>query len=280
MALPTVGTKALHTVQLSPKVRKILQHRAAEASRRAYAPVLAEDQGAFREANQAYGAEKGSITGATHLLENALTQALSGLKSSGLTGGYLKRAQNELVARQGDAAESIPFLLAGANEERKKALGSARSELASDRASMLQNSAEGFNSLLASARSAGSQSLKEQDEAKEAEAKKKDEESHPQFDPTSLSNARLALKDFLTAWKENPLVKDESTGEEVPLQSLNPLQSKADWLKTAAGLDHQYSGFGLSEANAVITQLLQRRKAEQEEHDTPAATVARQINPW
>lgn len=268
MALPTVTAKDLHTVQLDPKLRKVLYRRAKRANRREYAPVLASDRAAFGEANQAYRTEAAGVRGATGMVENALAQALRGLKSSGLKGGYLKQTANELTARQGDAASAIPFLLADAQEGRTKAIGAARQQLRSDRASMLSGTAQDFDQLLKEARGAGSSLEKE----REGERKSKAEGTTGRFDPKDLENAKLALKDALTAWSKNPLVEGPG-GEEVPLQKINPLKTKEDWLSFAAGLDHQYSGFGLAEINHVIQELLRNRQQKEHEGRLPQPGV-------
>jgi hypothetical protein len=266
MALPTVSAKDLHTVQLDPKLRKILHHRAAAANRREYAPILAADRSAFGAANQAYQAEARSVKGATHMVEDALTQALQGLKGSGLSGGYLRQTQNELTARQGDAASSIPYLLADASQARTAAIGDARQQLVSDKAQMLSGTAADFNSLLASQREKGSSLVAAQEEDRKSES------GEGRYDPKDLQNAKLALKDALTAWSKNPMVEGPD-GEEVPLQQINPLKSKEDWLSFAAGLDHQYSGFGLAEINAVIQELLQNRQRKEHEGRLPQPGV-------
>jgi hypothetical protein len=277
--IPTVGAKDLHVVQLAPGLRKLLHHRAVAAERRAYKPILKSDRGAFGEANRAYQLEKGSAQGAAGLVQGGITQALAGLKGSGLTGGALRQAQSALTARSGQAAEAIPYLLADAGKERTEANLAARQQLTSDRAQMEQGAAQGFNSLLASARSTGSQGLKEQEEHKEAEAKK---EHEGLFDPKALSNARLALKAKLTEWMQNPVVpikNAQGETEEPHVQEINPLASKADWLKFAQALAKE-PGFDLSEANHVIHQLLKRRQEEAAQNQTPAGQAVRNIGPW
>ena len=158
--VPVVGQKQLHPVQISPEVRRIEARRAKRASRREYAPVIAADRNAFDEANREYGVQAHSVKGATHMVEGALAQALAGLKGSGLSGRYLQQTRNEFTSRAADAASAIPALLAGAQEERGKALGEARSQLATDKAAMQQDAAQSFNTRLRELRTAGSSALK------------------------------------------------------------------------------------------------------------------------
>ena len=243
MAVPTVGQKQLHIAQLSPKVRKILKHRAAAANRREYAPVLAADRSAFGAANADYRTQAQSIRGATHMSEAAISQAIRGLRKSGLSGGYLKQALHELTARQGDAASAVPFLLSDAQEERSKALGDARQQLLTDRAGMQQGIASDFNSALESQRTKASTVLKEQ-AGKREEGHQADE---------GLRNAAIALRDSIGQWKKDPELREQ-----------NPLASTADWVKLAHGLTKEYEGVSLSDAAKVIAALRKRWESHPE----------------
>jgi len=267
--IPTVGTKELHTAQLSPRERRILHRRARKANQREYAPVIAADKQAFGIANRAYGREASSVQGAASMTEDMLAQALRGLKASGLSGSYLRQAVNELSSRQGDAASAIPFLLSDAREQRSTAMTEAQQQLAQDRGEMKKGVAEDFDQLLKEGRTAASGYLKEQQAKREAEA---EEHGDGQFDPTSIENAKLALKDALAAWAKNPMVEG-SEGEEIPLRQLNPLRTKEQWLSFAAGLEKQYDGFGLAEINHVIQQLLSDRKRKEHEGRLPQPGV-------
>lgn len=257
--LPQVGTRDLNTVTLSPELRKILRRRAHNAAKRVYAPILEADRQAFRDINRAYQTEAKAVRGATSMVQESLAQALAGLKRSGLRRGYLRQAVNELTSRQADAARAIPFLLADARENRAQALSEAQQQLAQDRAAMLQDSAQGFNSLLASQREKGATEIGERKDRarREREAKGRGLD----LDPVKLRNAKLALKDALRQWAKNPTV--EIDGEEVPLKQLNPLRTRQDWERFAVGLVGQYPGFGLAEADAVIRRLLANRARKQ-----------------
>jgi hypothetical protein len=263
--VPTVGSKELHSAQLSPQERRLRYKRAKRANQREYRPVLEADRQAIGAVNRDYQNEASSIRGATSMTENALAQALAGLRSSGLSGSYLRQAISELTARQGDAAASVPFLLSDARGQRSDALGEARQQLIDDRAAMQQGTAQDFNALLKEGRGEASQVLKEQAEARESGGE-------GAFDPAALGNAKLALKDALNTWGQNPMVPGPD-GEEIPLRQLNPLRSKDDWLRFAAGLDHQYSGFGLAEINAVISELLRNREEKMHQGRLPQPGV-------
>lgn len=256
--LPQVGTRDLNTVTLSPELRKILRRRAHNAAKRAYAPILAADRQAFRDINRAYQTEAKAVRGATSMVQESLAQALAGLKRSGLRRGYLRQAVNELTSRQADAARAIPFLLADARENRARAMSEAQQELNKHRAEMLQASAGNFNQLLKEARTAGSSLMKERkDRARamreEARAKReREKEGGLNLDPVNLRNAELALKDALRQWASD----DE-------LKELNPLRTRQDWERFAVGLDSQYPGFSLAEADAVIRRLLANKARKQ-----------------
>lgn len=263
--VPVVGSKQLHTAQLSPEERRIRHRRAKRANQREYAPVLAADRAAIAGVNQDYQREASSIQGASQMTEDMLANALRGLQGSGLSGQYLKQAVGELSSRQGDAAAAVPFLLSDAREQRSDALGEVQQQLAQDRAAMLQGTAEDFNQLLKEGRGEASQVLKEQAEDRETA------EGSPRFDPTAIANAKLALKDALSAWAKNPLV--EGPDGEVPLHQINPLRSKQDWLSFATGLTKEYEGFGLAEINSVIQQLLTDRNRKEHEGRLPQPGV-------
>jgi hypothetical protein len=263
--LPQVGADDLNMVSLSPEVRKILRQRAHGAAKRAYAPILAADRAAFEGINQGYRDEAASVRGAAGMVQGSLAQALAGLKGSGLKGNYLRQAAGELTGMQGDAAASIPFLLADAQRERGEAMGDARQQLAQDRASMLQSSAEGFNSLLKEARGAGASELEERKDRARAAG------DDGALDPVNLRNAEIALKDALRQWADNPMI--EIDGEEVPLKQVNPLRSREDWERFGTGLVTEYEGFGLAEVNAVIQRLLSDRQRKEREGRLPQPGV-------
>lgn len=262
MALPTVTAKDLHSVQLSPQLRKMLHRRAQGANRREYAPVLAADRASLGAIKGQYRTQAASARNASGMVENALSRALAGLKSSGLHGGYLKQATREITSRQGDTAAALPFLLADAQESRNKELLEGRQQLLQDRSAMQQGTASDFDQLLKETRGQGS-SL----EAKRAtERKKKAEEAAEpgggKYDPLNLEAAKLELRNALAEWKKNPVVSvklpDGSTAEK-HLQEINPLRSREDWNRFAKGLADNTTGFDIPELNHVIQQLLQNR---------------------
>jgi len=235
--IPTVDEEQLHIGQLSPRVRKVLKRRATQAKRREYAPVLAADRAAFAGVNADYRREAQSIQGATNMSQAAIAQATRGLRKSGLGGRYLKQALSELTARQGDAAASVPFLLADAREERAEGLQDARQQLLTDRAAMQSGIASDFNSALESQRSKASTVLKEQAE-RTAKSGKADE---------GFRNAAIALRDFISHWKRDP-----------KLRETNPLASTPDFVSLAHGLTSEYEGVSLSDAAKVIARLRKR----------------------
>lgn len=160
MPLPVVTPRDLNLVRLSPQARRILRHRANAAARREYAPVLAADRAAFAAANRAYGQAASGARGATSTVENILGRALRQTRGSGLQGGYLKQVLHEIAARQGDAAQALPFLLSDAAQTRQSAILDAQQQLLGDRADMRSGAASSFNQLLKEARTSGASELK------------------------------------------------------------------------------------------------------------------------
>lgn len=255
--VPVVGTRGLHVAQLSPEVRGILKRRSDAAAKREYAPVLAADRAAFGAANQRFRGEKRSILGATDMAEASLSQALRGLKASGLSGRYLRQATNELTARRGDVAGAVPFLLSDAASERGEAIQEARTELISDRAAMQQSAAQKFNSALDEERNTASSLLKER-------AEDRARSGGLEFDPRNLKNAQIAIQDSLAAWAKNAPVEVEGPDGEktlVPVQKLNPLRTMEDWRTFAQGLTKQYDGFDLVDVMEVIKRALRKRES-------------------
>lgn len=239
--IPVVGSSQLHTVQISPEVRRIEARRARRAARRESAPILAADRGAFSQAKRDYRTEASSAKGATNMVEGTLVRALAGLKTSGLSGRYLQQATKEFTSRAADAASGLPFLLAEASENRGKSLRAASSQLAQDKAAMQQNAAQMFDQRLKEMREAGASALKAQSGTEP-------------FDPKKLQNASIALQDSLVNWAKNGEV--EVDGKKVPIQTLNPLATIDDWRALAQGLTKQYDGFDLRDAMAAIRRYL------------------------
>lgn len=257
MALPTVDARDLNMVQLSPEVRRALKHRADEAARRAWQPVLQADRAAFQGINQDYRTQAQSVKGATNMVQNSLAQALGGLEGAGLEGNYLRQTQSELTSRMGDAAQAIPFLLADARENRADAFGEARGELQDSRAAMLQDAATGFNSLLKEARTAGSSELEEQKNARAAEMEEEAEQEAGgglDISPEALKAAELELKDALRKWSDNPTIETPE-GEEITLKEWNPLHSDEDWDRFAIELSKEPNGPDLVAINEIIERL-------------------------
>jgi hypothetical protein len=259
--LPVVGVKALGYGRLSPRVRRILKNRARVAARREAAPVLAADRQAFGAANAAYGVQARSAQAATGMVEGSLTQALRGLKSSGLQGRYLRQAQSEFVSRQADAASALPGLLAGASEERNKALREAHTELRKARTSMQTNAAQKFNEGLGSANSSAASYLKAQSGGGSI------------LDPKAMASAAIAFKDAMATWVQNPA--DKKTGKR--LQQINPLQTQDQLRAFAVGLEKGYAGFNLPEAMAVVNRfaaMRQRQLRQVGQHKRPFRAVS------
>lgn len=192
--IPTVGPKQVHTVQLSPKLRRILHERAAKQNRREYAPVLEADRAALQVPQAEYETKVGAAKGAASAIESSLAAALAGLQGSGLKGHSLQQAIAGLTGRQGDALQALPYAYAGAAEERGKAQREGRLALQQDRAQMLQGIASDFDSLLESARSSGGQSLKEQ-EGRERSHRQEVAQNQREHEADVKENHRKAAQD-------------------------------------------------------------------------------------
>jgi hypothetical protein len=239
--LPTVGAKQLHLTQLSPRVRRVLHHRATAASRRQYAPLIHEAKRGFGEANREYKTQATSARAATGIAENVLTQALRGL---GKGNGQLRQS---LVKEVKTIPESVPALLAGAGEERSKAINETRAKIAQDRAEMLSHGASAFNELLKEERGTGQTSLK--DEVNAAQAKKAAKREHSTAELRSLANAGLSLHQAISHWK-----KDEA------FRNAHPLKTNEEWLVLAQEVAKHTTGVDLSQAMQAVEALRQHWK--------------------
>lgn len=255
--VPVVGAKGLHVAQLTPEVRAILAHRASAAARREYAPTIKADRASLGIANSEYGAEKRSARGATNAIEAALSQALAGLGKSGLSGRYRRQVANEFTSRAADTAQALPSLMAGIEEERRKALREGKVELLQDRAAMQKGRAEMFNQLLKEGREQASSLL----------ASKEKAATPTKSEKNSIQNAAISLKGFLSNWQQNPKVKNPQTGQEEPLKKQLPLNGIDEWRHVAEEMVKHGEGFDLTDAMKVIRHYLRKvvepKRAEQ-----------------
>lgn len=259
MPLPVTTPQDVNLNRLSPELRRILRQRAHAQARREYAPILEADRAALEAPQAAYRTQAQATRGAASMAENLLLSALGGLKGRGLSGSALNQTRSELTSRIGDAASSVPFLLADAAEERAAGVGEARQQLMQDRGAMLSDSAANFNSLLEKAREAGGSQIEEEKDAQKAARKAAEDEAMTganglDISPENLKNAELALKTALTGWAENPEVEGPD-GEMVPLKELNPLRTDQDWRLFAQGLVENNEGFGLAAINEIIERI-------------------------
>lgn len=236
--IPVVGNKQLHPVQIAPNIRKLEARRTRAAAHRTEQPVINADKGAIGIANKEYRNEAASARGATNAEENALAQALAGLKGSGLSGRYLQQAKGEFTSRAADAASALPSLLAGAGEERTKALTTARTKLTEDRASEQSSAASAFSQRLKELRGQGSSDLKTQQGDSATEAKESKQELH---------RALNEGKRLLDAYPEKPpntpekwarfasLIENaDGVGEQGALKAAKILQRQFELKKAAA----------------------------------------------
>lgn len=268
--IPTVGPNQVHTVQLDPKLRKILHHRAAAAARRESAPILAADREALEIPKQEYQAQAAADRGVSSTAANVLAQLLGSLDTSGLTGRYRQETAQGLKQQQAAALSSLPYLLAGAGEERAKGLTEARTQLAQDRGTMLSNAASGFNSLLASARSTGSQSLKEQDDRerthrqevasnerdREAEVKENHRDKSEQLysDQSGVRNAYEVARTAYTHMLGHFGEETKNGGE------IKPPQSVQDWRVFAEEVAKHADGADQEDALTAVEELRKQLK--------------------
>jgi hypothetical protein len=269
MSLPVVGANKLHLNTLSPKVRKVLKHRADEAARRAYAPELRADRAAFGAVNRGYQEEASSVRGATQQVEKTLAQALQSAKSSGLEGPYLRELLHGISSKQGQAATAIPYLLADPARERREGITEARQELIGDRGAMQKTAAETFNQGLKEARGSAASVLKEEETA---QREKGPTDAQTEADQKALANAAIAFRDSLHNWSKNPMVK-EADGTEVPVQDVLPLKDQAEWRTFAVELDKHYSGFDLTTAEKVVDQYFKELQRKMHEGRLPQPGV-------
>jgi hypothetical protein len=259
--IPTVGTKDLHTVQLSPQIRALLKRRADEAARREFAPVLAADRAALALPKQEYRAQAAATRGAANMTEDVLAQALQGLSGSGLSGRYLQQATSELSSRQGDAAASIPFLLADAASDRAAGVAEARQQLVGDRASMLQSAASAFNSALESERSKGATALKEQQDDRQAERE----------DTRDLTGFNNAYQVALTQYKGLLASAGQETKDGNIIQ---PPKTDQEWEEYAEHIAKEADGADQTEALEAVEALRKRLRELEHRGKLPQAGSA------
>lgn len=268
--VPVVGPKQVHTVSLSPQLRKLLHHRAAAEARREAAPVLAQDREEFATPKAEYRTQKAADEAAAGLLGTSLSQSLAGLKGSGLEGRYLHQAISNLTGSAAAAKESIPYQLAEAGEARAKGLSEAHSQLAGDRASLLSNIASGFNSLLSSARSSGSEAIKvhqeheaairkeqrENHEGKAEETQKKAEEraEDTAITPKGQNAYTVALNGYKYLTSHFGEEIKDSKGEVTGI--LKPPKTAQDWVQFAKHVEEE-AGHGTNyvEAESAVEEL-------------------------
>lgn len=254
--IPTVGTKGVHTVQLSPRLRRIEARRTRNAARRANAPVIAADKAALREAGGTYNTQVQSIKGATAMTDSALLQALRG-GLGGLKGKYKQQVKSELLARLHDAAATVPSLVAEAGENRAQETREARQNLMQDRASMLREAATAFNSRLQSLRDKGATALKEREEGGEGG------ENPLAPDPRGVHNAYLVgangLQELINSagkWidKDGNIVEPHTEGA----KPIHPPETDAEWRAFAENVAKKADSADQTDALRAVEILRQR----------------------
>jgi hypothetical protein len=277
MRVPTVGSKVLHPVQVAPPIRKLEAHRTKEAARRTAAPKLGADRAAFRIANQEYGAQARSAKAATGLVSSELTNALKGIPQDGLNGTYRRQLEEQLGGLQGQAANALPSLLAGAQEEHRAALTKDRTQLVQDRAAMQSSASAALNQRLKELRGEGSSALKT--EGEHAEKREK-----------ALQNALLIAKngynELLSLARSGKSTKGTSTEPAVPYakilsESAGP-EANAWWLKFAKHISTTSGGEDPNTALKAVEIL--RRLLRSREHSgrsyQPGVPLGPRVQPF
>ena len=255
--VPTVGAKQLYPVQVAAPIRHLESKRAHRAAHREYAPTIRADRQEQAAVNNEYDTQAASYKGATGMVDQTLAEALAGLKGTGLKGSYLQQTKNELLARQGDLMQALPFLLAGVKEERGKALRESRANLLQDRASMQQAAAAKFNERLKELRGAGSSALKS--------AAEKSQSTGRDF-KNALLTAENGYREILQAAKEGVTDKAGKAGNPI-----KPPTTAADWQKFAETVEDKAEGVDITTALKAVEAL--QRKLQ-------ARSVARSVSPF
>lgn len=284
MAVPTIGLHGVHAVQLSPKLRKLLHHRAVAEARREAAPVLAADRAALRIPKQEYRTNAAANKGATDAVASSLASALASLGDSGLKGHYRQETAQGLRDQRAAALAALPYLNAIAGEERAKGMTEARTQLAQDRGAMLHNAAKGFNELLGSARDAGATTEKERDEHREAHQQEVAENQRQH-----LQAAKKAVRGRVTKNREpvenafhvaltgyKALV--EHQGEETKNgNEIHPPKTNADWEQFVTQVEKEAGQGNRLDAEAAVKKLRERLAKEEQAYGGLGRTLAKVI---
>lgn len=258
--VPVVGSKQLHPVQISPRVRRLEAKRARAAAHREAAPEKAAAKEGVRAARRESRRSLTSARKGTQALAGTLEQALAGLGSTGLTGRERQQTSREFSGRIADAASALPALLAGLREEGAEDIGKARRELQGVRAAEKSSAASKFNSQLEELRNAGSSAIEAEQKERQG---KRGEAAEGGEEDRGLRNAQIELTKFLDFWRKNKLV--ELDGKEVPIQQVNPLTSDSDWREVVKGMVEHGEGFDPTDALRAVKE----RRAEWRKQPTP-----------
>lgn len=261
--LPMVGLRGAGEARLSPALKSRLRRRSDRQASRIHNPEIDALKAQKAAIDRALNAEVRDIEQTVGAVQSSLQGSLAGLKDAGLKGRFLKDAQSELVSRQGDLAQSIPYLTAEAQDTATAERMGLRSDIIGARVDREQAAAEKYGSLLDEARTDA--------EAISNRRRTRDREGGEGPD-SGVKNAMIAAKDALTNWQQNVEVEGPD-GEKVPVQELNPLATTADWRKFAVGLTQGYEGVNLEDAASVLNRL-RRRGAAAPEPEVPEDRLA------
>lgn len=244
-----IGLKGAGEARLSPALRSRLKRRSERQASRKYDPKIAALRAQRSAIDRMLNREVRAIEQTVDAVQGDLSSSLGALKDTGLKGRFLKQAQNELVARQGDLAQSIPYLSAEARDAARADKMDLRTNIIDARIAKTQDAASTFDSLMGEARTDAEGVLKQRRERQREGGEERDE---------GLRNAMIAAREALSQWQANPEVEGPD-GETARLQELNPLQTAEDWRRFAIGLTSQYEGVSIADAAKVLNQLRRRR---------------------
>lgn len=239
--LPMIGVRAAGEARLNKDLRRRFRRRANRQAARKFNPQIAALKAQRSAINNMLNREVRAIEQTVGAVRNDLSTSLGGLKDSGLKGQFLKQAQDELVARQGDLAQSIPYLTSDARQAAAADKMDLRTNIINARIDREQDAADTFASLMSEARTDAEQKQNRERTRKRANQGETDE---------GVRNAMIAARDALSRWKAN-----EPDDKGVRPQDVTKLNTTQDWRSFAAFLVKQYEGFNLADAAKVLNQL-------------------------
>jgi hypothetical protein len=244
-------------IRLSPRRKRRIRHRASVEAQRVYGPALAAARGEAGAARRSYRRAASAARGYTSYGTSSINKQIRQARKMNAGGQVI----GELKARRSETQAALPFLLSDAQSQLSEDLASARSNITDARVDLLREKGQNLNKYLNAAYEAKAERIKERREEKadssssgsgsEGKITNAAEAAAEKYGFSALDyrTARSAVRNALAVWRDNP-----------KLRKLNPLKDGEDWRRFAWGLDSEYEGVKALAAQAVIKDMLQRKR--------------------